>query len=172
MNAVQGPNSVLYIVNTPTSNGANCGKGLWFCDQGGAFSWPPGSNLRPSWGWQYRGWVHNKVTDEYFTTGTFYRADTTDSDGAGSCADTLGPAYTKPGQDWTKTGCSSLGNILDGNYETFITLEPEFRPANITPFVFKLYYQNTISNSLGCDRRDNMYTQRQNIPDVNLRVTR
>ncbi len=172
MNAVQGPNSVLYIVNTPTSNGANCGKGLWFCDQGGAFSWPLGSNLRPGWGWQYRGWVHNKVTDEYYTTGTFYRADTTDSDGAGSCADTLGPAYTKPGQDWAKTGCSSLGNILDGNHETFVTLEPEFRPANISPFVLKLFYQNNIISGLGCDRRDNMYTQRQNIPDVNLRVTR
>ena len=167
-----GPNSVLYIINTPTAGAGNCGKGIWFCDQDGVLSWPVGSNLRPGWGWQYRGWVHNKVTDEYYTTGTFYRADTTDSDGAGSCADTLGLPYQRPGEDWVQTGCTNINTIADGNFEVFATLEPEFRQNSAPPFVLKLYYQNIIISGLGCNRRDNMFTQRQNIPDVSLRITR
>ena len=128
--------------------------------------------FRSGWGWQYRGWVRNKTTNEYFTTGTFYRADTVDSDWAGACADTLGTGYNVPGQDWDITGCTNFASMLDGNHEVFVTLEPEFRSANIAPFVLKLYYQNLIVTSVGCNRRDNMFTQRQNLPSINLRVTR
>lgn len=168
--SISVPNSVFYIVNSPT--GSNCAKGVWFCDQDGAVSWPSGNALKPGWGWQYRGWVRNKITNEYFTTGTFYRADTIDSDWAGSCADTLGTGYNVPGQDWDITGCTNFASMLDGNHEVFVTLEPEGRPANIAPFVLKLYYQNLIVTSVGCNRRDNMFTQRQNLPSINLRVTR
>jgi len=172
MTAVLGPNSVLYIINTPTGTGSDCGKGIWFTDQDGVQSWPAGSNLNPGWGWQYRGWVRNKTTGETFTTGTFYDPSTFDSDGAGSCADTVGTAYDKPGQDWVRTGCANVNNILDGNHEVFVTLEPESRSGSAAPFILKLYYQNIIVPGLGCNRRDNMFTQRQNIPDINLRVTR
>ncbi len=167
-----GPNSVLYIVNAPTGTIGDCGKGLWFCDQDGLPSWAAGSSLNPGRGWVYKGWVRNKSTNEIYPTGTFYNPDGPDSDGPGPCADTNGIAYTRPGEDWVLPGCSSVNNILDGNHETFVTLEPEFRPAGIAPFILKLYYQNIIISGLGCNRRDNMFTQRQNIPDVSLRITR
>ncbi len=172
MTAALGPNSVFYIVNAPTGSTPDCGKGLWFCDENGVVSWPSGSALNPGWGWQYHGYVRNKSTGELYNTGTFYDPNNFDSDGAGSCADTLGTAYSKPGQDWVKSGCSSLTNILDGNHEAFVTLEPEFRSGSVPPFVLKLYYQNIIISGLNCNRHDNMFTQRQNIPDVLLRVTR
>jgi len=172
MTAALGPNSIFYIVNAPTGTLGDCGKGLWFCDENGVLSWPAGSGLTPGRGWLYHGYVRNKVSGEIYSTGTFYDPDNFDSDGAGSCADTLGTAYSKPGQDWVKTGCSTVGNILDGNHETFVTLEPEFRSGSLPPFVLKLYYQNVIVSGLNCNRHDNMFTQRQNIPNVNLRVTR
>ncbi|NOS83776.1 MAG: hypothetical protein HOP31_01445, partial [Ignavibacteria bacterium] len=172
MTSALGPNSVLYTVNAPTGSPGDCGKGVWFCDENGVFSWTSGSNLNPGWGWQYHGYLRNKTTGEIFSTGTFYNAGNFDSDGAGSCADTLGTAYSKPGQDWVRSGCGNVTNILDGNHEVFATLEPEFRSGGAPPFVLKLYYQGNIVSSLGCNRRDNMFTQRQNIPDVSLRITR
>ncbi|HMQ78286.1 MAG TPA: hypothetical protein PKE39_00995 [Ignavibacteria bacterium] len=172
MTSALGPNSVFYIVNAPTGSSPDCGKGLWFCDENGALSWPGGSALTPGWGWQYHGYVRNKTTGELYHTGTFYDPDNFDSDGAGPCADTLGTAYSKPGQDWVKSGCSNITNILDGNHETFVTLEPEFRSGSVPPFVLKLYYQNIIIPGLNCNRHDNMFTQRQNIPDVSIRITR
>jgi hypothetical protein len=172
MTSALGPNSVLYIVNTPTGSAGDCSKGIWFCDEFGVRSWPIGSNLNPGWGWQYHGYVRNKTTGEVFSIGTFYSGDNFDSDGAGACADTLGTAYSKPGQDWIRTGCGNLTNIVDGNHEVFATLEPEFRSGGAPPFVLKFYYQGNIVPSVGCNRRDNMFTQRQNIPDISLRVTR
>lgn len=171
MTAALGPNSVLYIVNSPTGSIGDCGKGIWFTDQDGIRSWPVGSGLNPGWGWKYQGYLRNKSTGELLPTGSFYDPDNFDSDGAGPCADTLGPAYNKPGQDWIRTGCGNVSNILDGNYEVFATLEPESRSSAV-PFVLKLYYQNVIISGLGCNRRDNMFTQRQNIPNIDLRVTR
>jgi len=171
MTAALGPNSVLYIVNAPTGSTGDCGKGIWFTDQDGIRSWPAGSNLNPGWGWKYQGYLRNKSTGELLPMGSFYDPDNFDSDGAGSCADTLGAAYNKPGQDWVRTGCGNVANILDGNYEVFATLEPESRSSTV-PFVLRLYYQNTIVSGLNCNRRDNMFTQRQNIPNIDLRVTR
>jgi len=172
MTAALGPNSVFYIVNAPTGTAGDCGKGLWFCDQDGVLSWPNGSALNPGMGWQYHGYVRNKSTGELFSTGIFYDPNNFDSDGAGACADTVGTAYSKPGQDWIRNGCGNISNILDGNHEAFVTLEPEFRSGSLPPFVLKLYYQNIIISGLNCNRHDNMFTQRQNIPDILLRVTR
>lgn len=172
MASALGPNSVLYIINAPTGNVFDCGKGLWFADENGTSSWPAGSSLTPGWGWQYHGYVRNKISGQVFDMGTFYDPFNPDSDGAGACADTIGAPYTKPGQDWVKFGCSSLTNIMDGNHEVFATIEPEFRSGTLPPFVFRLYYQRFIIAGLGCNRRDNMFTQRGNIPDVTLRITR
>ncbi len=172
MTAALGPNSVLYVVNAPTGTTGDCGKGLWFCDENGASSWMAGSNLNPGWGWKYHGYVRNKNSGQVYSMGTFYDGNNFDSDGAGSCADTVGIAYTRPGQDWVRTGCGSVTNILDGSWETFATLEPESRNGSEPPFVLSLYYQSVIIPGLNCNRRDNMFTQRQNIPDVMLKVTR
>jgi hypothetical protein len=171
-NALSGPNSVFYFVNTPTNNGADCQKGIWFGDTNGTPSWPAGSSLNPGSGWQYKGWLYNRATNEYFTTGKFYSPFETDLDGAGPCAGSLGAPYNIPGQDWVVTGCSNVDNILNGNYEIFVVLEPENRPASLPPFVFKLYWQNQIVTSLLCLRRDNMFLQRVNFPKARIRITR
>jgi hypothetical protein len=166
------PNAVLYIVNAPTAQPWNCFKGIWFCKENGELSWPSGSALTPGRGWRYQGYLRNKFTNEIYPMGTFYNPDGQDSDGAGACSDTFGVAYSKPGQDWVKIGCSSLNNILDGNHEVFATVEPEFRATGIAPFVMKLYHQNFIVTSVGCNRQDNMFTRRENFPDVYLGITK
>ncbi len=167
-----GPNSVLYHINTPTGTAGDCQKGIWFADEGGIPSWPTNSALRLDLGWKYRGWLKNKITGENIDLGTFKRADQPDSDGPGPCQGSVGPAYTTPGQDFVNPSCTTVTNISDGSYEIFATLEPESRGGGLPPFVFKIYYQSTIVGSLGCNRRDNMFTQRQNIPNVLLRITR
>lgn len=172
MNAIQSSNSVLYIINAPTGNSGDCAKGIWFCNQDGNSSWNTGSALTPGWGWIYQGFIRNRSTGEVYSTGRFYDPEQADFDGAGPCSDTLGTAYTKPGQDWVKTGCSSISKIDDGNFEAFVTLQPESRSETLSPFVYRIYMQGNIINNLGCNRVDNVFTQRQNIPDVNLKITR
>jgi len=172
MNAILSSNSVLYIINAPTGNAGDCSKGLWFCGQDGNSSWNPGSALIPNRGWIYQGFIKNRSTGEVFSTGRFHDPEQPDFDGAGTCADTFGTAYNKPGQDWVKPGCSNVSRIDDGNYEAFVTLQPESRAETLPPFVLKLYRQQNIIVNLGCNRVDNVFTQRQNFPDVNLRITR
>lgn len=172
MNAILSTNSVLYIINAPTGSPGDCSKGLWFCGQDGNSSWNPGSALLPGRGWIYQGFIRNRSTGEIFSTGRFYDPEQADFDGAGVCADTLGIAYNKPGQDWVKQGCSPVSRIDDGNHEAFVTLQPESRNDILPPFVMKLYRQSNIILNLGCNRVDNVFTQRQNLPDVNLRITR
>lgn len=170
--ALLGPNSVFYFINTPTNNGNQCEKGIWFGDTNAVSSWPSGSTLSPGSGWQYRGWLYNRATNEYFQTGKFYNPFTTDLDGAGPCAGPFGGPYNIPGQDWVIPGCSNVDNIHNGNYEIFVVMEPENRPENLPPFVFKLYHQNNIVSSMTCMRRDNMFLIRQNIPRARIHITR
>ncbi len=173
--SILGPNSVLYHLNTPTGTAGDCQRGIWFADEGGVPSWPTNSAINPSvLGWKYRGWLHNKATNEYMDLGTFQRADQQDSDGPGTCAGTTGQPYNTPGQDFVGPGCTTnpIVNISDGTYEIFATLEPNWRGSGLPPFVMKIYYQPNIVGSVGCNRRDNMFTQRQNIPDVRMRITR
>jgi hypothetical protein len=172
--SILAPNSVFYHINTPTGPAGDCQKGIWFADEGGVASWPSNSALTQGLGWKYRGWLRNKVNGETLDLGVFYRADQPDLDGAGPCSGTTGQPYNTPGQDFINPGCSvnPINNIFDGTYEVFATLEPEFRGNNLPPFVFKLFYQGNIVSSLGCNRRDNMFTQRQNIPDVRMKITR
>ncbi|MCC6865620.1 MAG: hypothetical protein IT280_05610 [Ignavibacteria bacterium] len=172
INSLLSSNSVLYHINTPTGLSGDCSKGIWFCQPGGVSSWNPGSALTLNRGWIYQGFVRNKTTGQVYSTGRFYDPEMSDMDGAGSCADTFGVAYSKPGQDWAKANCSSITKIDDGNHEAFVTLQPEGRSETLAPFVLKIYYQNNIITDLGCNRVDNLFTQRQNIPDVTLRITR
>lgn len=172
VNSLLSTNSVLYIINAPTGNSGDCSKGVWFCRENGNSSWNLGSALTPGMGWIYQGFLRNRSTGELFSTGRFYDPEQADFDGAGSCADTLGPAYTHPGQDWVKPGCSTVSRIDDGNHEIFITIQPESRSETLPPFAYKIYMQNNIIFNLGCNRIDNVFTQRQNVPDVNLKITR
>ncbi|MCX7878598.1 MAG: hypothetical protein N2510_08180, partial [Ignavibacteria bacterium] len=170
--AVQSVLSVFYHLNTPTNNGNECAKGIWFGDTNLVSSWAPGSELTPGQGWQYRGWLYNRQTNEYFSTGKFYNPFATDLDGAGPCAGSFGSPYNIPGQDWVTVGCSNVGDINSGPYEVFVVMEPENRPENLSPFVFRIYWQNLIVTSLTCRRRDNMFTQRQNFPRARIHITR
>ena len=158
------PNAVFYHINTPTGTSGDCVKGIWFADLGGVASWPTGSVLNPGSGWKYRGWLRNKITGVSYDMGTFYKADQQDSDGAGVCAGTTGMAYETPGEDYVQIGCSDILSISDGSHEVFGVLEPEGRQNNLPPFVLKIYYQSNIVPTLGCNRRDNMFTQRTLIP--------
>lgn len=172
MDAVLSVNSVVYIINAPTGLSGDCSKGIWFCANDGISSWAPGSAIIPGRGWIYQGWIKDRATGNYTSTGRFYDPDQADMNGAGSCADTFGVAYTKPGEDWVKQNCSSVTRIDDGNHEAFVTLQPEGRSETLPPFILKLYHQNNIIFGLGCNRVDNVFTQRQNMADISLRVTR
>ncbi len=160
--------SRLYIINTPTTSGVNCEKGVWFCDTLGN-SYLPNIPLDPGGGWQYRGWVYDRNTQQYTTTGAFYNPQAQDLDGAGSCAGIDPLTYNAPGQDWISCGVNSM---LDGNKELFIVIEPNGRAGNLPPFNFKIYYQPNIVTSLACRRIDNVFGQAQNVPAARIRITR
>jgi hypothetical protein len=162
---------VNYHLNTPSNAGIDCIKGIWFAKLDGTSSWPIATLLIPGQGWKYRGWLRNRVTNEHYNLGFFYRADQVDSDGPGACAGS-GIGYSTPGQDFIISGCSNITNISDGSYEVFAVLEPESRTNGLPPFVYKIFYNSIISPTLGCNRLDNMYTQSQNIPHVSVSITR
>lgn len=160
--------SRLYIINTPTNGEANCERGVWFCDTLGS-SYLPNIPLSPGGGWQYRGWVYNRNSQAYFSTGRFFNPQAQDEDGAGSCAGSTPLTYNAPGQDWISCGPT---NIKDGSHEVFIVIEPEGRGDNVAPFNFKVYYQTNIVTSLMCKRVDNVFGQPQNVPEASIRITR
>ncbi|MCC7159236.1 MAG: hypothetical protein IT281_06840 [Ignavibacteria bacterium] len=161
----------LYIINTPTNGGVNCNKGMWFCDTSGN-SYLPNAQLDPGGGWQYRGWVHNKVTNVYTTTGAFFNPLAADLDGAGPCRGDSS-AYNAPGQDWvidTIPGCGGI-NLTDGNYEVFIELEPKDRIGAL-PFGMKIYWQNIIIPNFNCRRLDNLFSQFSKLPRAYVRISK
>lgn len=161
----------LYILNTPSNSGVNCNMGMWFCDTSGN-SYLPNTPLDPNGGWQFRGWVHNKLTDVYTTTGAFFDPNAADFDGAGPCRGDSS-AYNAPGQDWVRDtipGCQTI-NLTDGNYEVFIELEPKGRVAAF-PFGLKLYWQNIIIPNFNCRRIDNLFSQFSRLPRAYVRITK
>lgn len=161
--------SRLYIINTPTNSGQNCEKGIWFCDTLGN-SYLANTQLDPGGGWQFRGWVYDRVSQIYTTTGRFYNPVAQDEDGAGPCPGPDQLNYNAPGQDWIG-GCGNVNNMLDGNHEVFITLEPNGRSESLPPFNLRIYYQPNIVNSLLCRRIDNIFGQFQNIPEARIKIT-
>jgi hypothetical protein len=163
--------SRLYIINTPTNSEINCEKGVWFCDTLGN-SYLPNIPLNPGGGWQYRGWVYDRISQQYTTTGAFYNPLAQDFDGAGNCAGSTTLTYNAPGQDWVSVGCLQNINMLDGNHELFLVIEPEGRTETVPPFNFKIYYQPNIVPSLQCKRIDNVFGQSQNVPSARIRITR
>lgn len=162
--------SGLYILYTPSNNGVECEKGIWMTDENGNPSLPD-VQLNPGGGWRFRGWVRNKLTNEHFTTGSFYNPAASDSDEAGPCAGTL-PGLNGPGQDWISMGCANVTNLRDGNYEVFVVLEPRYRDFNLPPFNLKVYWQSVISPSLGCSRNDNLFSQHGALPKGKLKISK
>lgn len=160
--------SRLYIINTPTNNQVNCERGIWFSDSLGN-SYLPDISLSPGGGWQYRSWIYDRGTQQYTNMGGFLNPKSQDDDGAGSCQGSTPLTYNAPGQDWVTC---NIHNMLDGNHEVFIVIEPEGRTANDPPFNFKIYYQSSIVPSLDCRRIDNVFGQPQNVPAARIRISR
>jgi hypothetical protein len=88
-----------YILETPStaSDPMDYANGIWWLDPAAG----PGPSLTlpalPA-GWVYEGWVVDPVGGP-ITTGTFFKADSTDSDGAGPTAG-MDSAPPFPGQDF------------------------------------------------------------------------
>lgn len=131
-----------YYLGSPTTNEAECLKGLWLCDPNGASNFTPGLDIPGSLSWKYQGWVKNNVTQQSVPTGKFASFYGPDQDGPGQCAGTLDTAYSKPGQEFA-AGCPTGELLNNGIYGFFITLEPD----NVTltsPFFFKLFRSDVI----------------------------
>lgn len=159
-----------YMINTPSNSGANCEKGIWFATPSGESTLPE-VQLNSGGGWQFRGWLRNKITNETFSTGVFFDPRAADLDGAGPCSGSE-QGYNAPGQDWVQPGCANIVNIYDGNHEVFIVLEPRGRTDVLPPFNLKLYWQSIIVSSLGCNRFDNLFSQSELLPKARIRITR
>lgn len=159
-----------YIINTPSNSGVDCQKGIWYTDLNGV-STLPDVQLNPGGGWQFRGWVRNRLTNENFTTGAFFNPQAEDLDGAGPCKGSE-QGYNAPGQDWILSGCSNIDHLFNGNYEVFIVLEPKDRDPVLPPFNLKVYWQSIISPTLGCIRQDNLFSQRGSLPKASLNISR
>lgn len=125
-----------YHLGSPTTNNAECLKGIWFCDTAGNSSFTGGLDM-PGWlGWKYQTWIVNNTTGQNTPLGYFTSFDNADENGAGPCAGPNG-AYSKPGQDFA-SGCPTGDNLNTGNYGVFITIEP----AGVSlsePFVLKIF---------------------------------
>jgi len=134
-----------FLFDTPsTPEPADCGRGIWWTDGGGA----PGLVLPALAGaWTYEGWVIDRNSGAAYSTGRFDGPTGADSDGAGQ---TAGPeaGYDFPGQDFVRTE----GNIppldLDGgSFAAAVTLEPD-PDLSDDPFFLKLLDKNAGSGNL------------------------
>lgn len=164
----------LYHLESPSTNNADCEKGIWLCDTNQNPRMPLGLNLAPGNGWFYKMWVINNLTTELNSVGTFLNVNAPDDDGAGPCKGP-GNGYNAPGQDFiqTGTGCPGFASLSDGNHGTFITLEPVGRTDYSQPFFLRIYEQGRIEASLGCFREDNLFKQYPGrLPSASLRITR
>ena len=141
-----------YILNSPTTNNANCLQGLWFCDTAGVshFNGQNPGGLTITGGWVYEAWLINNQTQALLSIGRFSSFTGADSDGPGGCAGS-GGSFSKPGQDWIT--CGQVSNLNNGTYGVFITIEPSSNDAS-TPFFLKLFKRDIIQSSLNCGERD------------------
>jgi len=139
-----------YVLSSPTTNQAQCFKGLWFCDSVGASHFIPGLDLPGGSHWKYEGWVVDVQNTIYYSTGKFTSFNSADQDGPGTATcNGPNPPFNKPGQEFV-TGCSGA-NLNNGNFGVFITLQPEVLSG--TPFFIKLFLRDVIQ-TLQCGERD------------------
>jgi hypothetical protein len=166
-----------YMLRSPTNNNATCTLGLWFCDTLGNPTFTDPLTLNPGNGWIWEGWIHDKSTNAYYSTGKFYDFYHADQDLAGPCKGPIGNGYDKPGQDWIQSGCVNppITSIMNGNFEVFVTVEIENETGGAlsSPFYLKPFHQGIIANSLGCSRFDNCFNQAVYglMPSGRIRIT-
>ncbi len=166
----------LYILQSPSTNNANCFQGIWFCNTLGVPSMPDSIALTNGGGWVYQGWLIDNSTGQYYSIGKFYDPYSKDADTSGSCAGP-NPGFNAPGQDWIQTGggCpSSVLNIRSGNFGVFVSLEPSNEvsgsPADNQPFFFRAFNQHIIDQSIGCGQQDNLFSQNTSFPTARIRI--
>jgi hypothetical protein len=159
LGAAGPPYASEYILNSPTTNNANCLQGLWFCDTAGVSHFNQGNPggagaLTITGGWVYQAWLINNQTQGLLSIGRFTNFTGPDGDGAGPCAGT-GPSFSKPGQDWINAASCPPGvsNLNNGTYGVFITMEPATND-DAAPFFLKLFKRDVIQSSLHCGERD------------------
>jgi hypothetical protein len=166
-----------YMLQSPTTNNAQCSKGIWFCDTLGNATFAQGLSLNSGNGWVFEGWIEDESANRYYSIGKFYNFYNADLDGAGPCAGSSGTGFNKPGQDFilTDPGCPTISSIMNGNFGVFVTIEVENETgaALSNPFYLKLFYQGNIVNGLGCKRFDNIFNQTiyNVMPRGRLRIT-
>lgn len=131
-----------YTIVAPTSP-ADSNSGVWFIQQGtdsiGLRNLPA---LPPGWG--YEGWIGQYSTPapgpgfyEFYSTGKFSRADSSDYDGAGASKG-AGQGLRFPGQDFITgaNGTPIKPNLTDTTFALMITVEPvpdnSPRPSSLT----------------------------------------
>lgn len=121
-----------YVLDTPSSSAEDDNtQGIWFIDtsNGERKAGLDLPKLPEDSAWVYEGWIVGG--DGPISTGQFRDPTAPDHDGAGPDAgDSQGYAF--PGQDFVKDGGKMLAS---GDYETFVTLEPDDGVA--APFAFR-----------------------------------
>ena len=164
------------MLNSPTTNNANCSQGIWFCDTSSSPTLPDSLTLPSSGGWIYQGWVVDRSINQYYSMGKFFNPHFRDLDTSGACAGP-NPGYNAPGQDWIQTGgnCPPQAiNLKSGNWAVFVSLEPSNEgsgsAADNTPFFFRLFLQNTIDQTIGCGQLDNLFSQFLLYPSATIRI--
>ncbi len=119
----------------PTSP-ADSNSGIWFVELGSSAT--AGLRNLPTLPkeWRYEGWVVDARTFElgFYSTGKFSRADSADSDGAGSNSGT-GTPFNFPGQDFING--TFRPDFRNQAFSFMVTIEPQ--PDNSTkPFFLRL----------------------------------
>ena len=167
-----------YMLNSPSTNNANCFQGLWFCDTSGASSLPDSIALPVNGGWVYEGWALDNSTHQYYATGKFFNPHAKDADTSGYCAGP-NPGYNAPGQDWIQTGgnCPAQPILLNtGNFSVFVTLEPSNEPSGSASdnaaFFLRLFSQNRIDQTVGCGNQENLFNQKLYYPLGRIRIAK
>lgn len=142
-----------YMLNSPTTNNAQCTRGIWFCDTNQVTTFTPELILNPGNGWHFEAWLHNRTTNEYYSLGKFFNFYNADLDGAGPCAGTSGPGYNYPGQDFISSTppCPTIPAFNNVNFDLTVTIEPEWETgaAVSKPFYLVLFGVSSIYS--GCN---------------------
>lgn len=168
--------SGLYILNSPTTNNANCFQGIWFCNSAGVPSLPDSIALPGGGGWTYEAWAIDNSTNQFYPMGKFFDPRGPDADVSGICAGP-NPGFNVPGQDWIQLGgnCPPQALVLNsGNFGVFVTIEPSNEApgsaSDNSPFFVRIFNQHIIDASIGCGQQDNIFNQNNVFPTARVRI--
>ena len=134
-----------FLFDTPTTTDpTDVGRGVWWTDG----EENPGLNVPslPS-SWKYEGWVTDRETGVYYSTGRFSGPSGADSDNAGATAGTE-PGHSFPGQDFVNVAGGIQPLDLDnGKYALSVTLEPASDLSD-DPFFLTLLDKNIAGGNM------------------------